>query len=46
MNIQCGQRMFQIILAIRETDLMKRMVDETRLSSPVFSSNANSFVLC
>lgn len=36
MNIQCGQRMFQIILAIRETDLMKRMVDETRVSSPVF----------
>lgn len=36
MNIQYGQRMFQIILAIRETDLMKRMVDETRVSSPVF----------
>lgn len=36
MNIQTGQRMFQIILAIRETDLMKRMVDETSVSSPVF----------
>lgn len=36
MNIQYVQRMFQIILAIRETDLMKRMVDETRANSPVF----------
>lgn len=36
MNIQYVQRMFQIILAIRETDLMRRMVDETRASSPVF----------
>lgn len=45
MNIQYGQRIFQIILAIRETDLMKRMVDETRASSPVFPLNANCFVL-